>query len=262
MAARWLSFAIFLHNLSGFLNHDFKKNKFSISKFKMCASITTLSFSLVVIYIFSTNKRLNEKVFRSATVQFKELSTFFRVSSVIAVSLLHLSGTIFNLCTRMIAGKIGKFFNGALSLEVSQESIKRFKTKCLWQSTIICILYCAVIFIKFLAITKFGFTYFLVFLIFIYPTSIALSIVTFVKGFEIFVAEVMEELKKAIEMNNKKQNFGQAILVRYNQIFKLVESFNYTFGNHLTALTCSITVLTVLFVSWTNLYSIFNYLFA
>lgn len=218
----------------------------------MCASITALAFSLVVIYIFSTNKRLSEEVFRSATAQFKELSTFFRVSTVIAVSLLHLSGTIFNLCTRMIAGKMGSFLNHALSLEVSKHTVERFRRKCLWQSIIICILYCAIVFLKFLAITKFRFTYFLVFLVFLYPTCIALSIVTFVKGFEILVVEVMEEIEKAIKMNNKKQNFGQAILVRHNQIFKLVESFNDTFRNHLTALTCSITVLIVLYVSQTD----------
>lgn len=218
----------------------------------MCASLTTLTFSLVVIYIFSSNQRLNEEVFRSATVQFKELSTFFRVSTVIAISLLHLSGTIFNISTRIKAGRIKRFLNQALSLKVRKKTIERFKIKCLKHSVIICVLYYAAQFLKFLAITKFGFTYFLVFLIFLYPTIIALSFVTFVKGFEIFVVELLKELEKAIGTNDKKQDTGQTMLVRHNQIYKLVENFNDTLGNHLTAVTCNITMLIVLFVSSTD----------
>lgn len=214
MAKFVFKLAIFLHNVSGFLNHNFKNNRFSVSRVKMLLSFFLLVSSLFVIYIFSTNRRLNEKVFRSATSQFKELSTFFRLSTVITVFLLHLSGTFFSLSSRLIAQKVEIFLNHAISLRPNKKCYKKFRKSCLQQTAVVCVLHCAVTFLKFLAITKLRFVYFLVFLIFLYPTCVALSFVTFVKGFEIFVCELLKDFEKAIVINNKsdKKDFELEIL--------------------------------------------------
>lgn len=252
MTKRGLNVAIFLHNFSGFLNHNYKNNKFSVSKVKMLVNSALLIFSLIIIYIYSTDKRLNEHVFRSATKQFKELSTFFKVSTITAVSLLHLSGTLINLSTKILAGRMEFFLNQALSLKLSNTHFRNFKTKCLRQTVVICCLQWIANFFKFLAITKFGFSYFLIYLVFLYPTCIALSFATFIKGFELFLIELMTELENAIKLNNKnkKKNFGQIVLARHEQIHRLAENFNGMFGNHLTMITCTITLLTVLYVSF------------
>lgn len=254
MSSRGLKVAIFLYNFSGLLNHTFKNSRFSFSKVKILINFTNLVSSLFIIYIFSTNKYLNNQVFRSATSQFKELSTFFRVSSVTAVSLLHLSGTVFNLNTKMSALKVNDFLNKAVNFKCTEKTLKNFEKRFLRHTVVICIIYGAVTFLKFLAITKFGFTYFLIFLVFVYPTLIGLGFATFVKGFEIFVVELLHELEDAIVINCSKNDkgFEQNLIVRHGQIHKLVEDFNHTFGDLLTTVLCTLTILIVLYVSCMN----------
>lgn len=244
------------YNFTGLSCLKFSNGVYEISHLSAFINIVKIITCLILIYFVSSSIELQRILFRHVFIVMPDFSYFSKMSINFAAACVHYFSSVLFIHQFVRRHGMKRFMNNALFRNMNQIYLRRFIRLCV--STLRLALCTVVVtFIKYLAIINPSFVNFLVYLVYIFPSIIALGFVSFVKNFESYVVVSLqkfdEELKQVTCREARRFYSDIEIYLRfsykYQKLFDFVNEFNDLFGHQMTIQTNALTIITILLVS-------------
>lgn len=244
---------LFYYNFTSITSFKYQQNSFKSSKiFEIISVCQICQIAFNVCFILQYPATL-EFLFEHDAVDYKKVSMF----SYIVMSFDNFSRqTVAAVLISIMFYKRGSFLhflNKCQEQEITENSKKRLIHKVQVNSVIAFIFgFCITTFFYILIMRK-SFIHFMICIFLVYPFVSFVSFCSFVKNSEAFLVELLSSFNEdLIEFLHKKHFDGveyHRLVIRYQKIMTINESFNKIFGTALTLAICAILSMMTLHVS-------------
>lgn len=241
------------YNFSGLFALNFDRGTFRISYFQAFLNIakllSTLSFVAYATILWTTSYN----IFKSALVALPHFSNFSRIT--LSLSTVFRENIAFFLLILQLTHLrlIKHFMNEALLMTLNEKYLKKFENTCLRHFAILSGFLTVNLVVKYFSVMNPSILSFTIFASYMYPGLTIMSFVSFVKIFENFIVVSLKEFRYDLHQMNHLSKLSSCtanekiskLAVKYDKIFKFVESFADTFGTQLTVVICCMTAVLV-----------------
>lgn len=250
MPRKTLKSATLVYNVLGILSLRSYKKSFKVSKLLAWFNVTKICLVYFLTFALLTNQQLRRIIFNFNMSDSKIYSLFVQFTSFASNQIPKIVALLLCLVQFKKRQEISDFFNQMNVVKFGEDLSKKlrslFWTYLMWRLLI----FTAITTAQFAAKFKFSTIACVYAFTLLYPHIILGSTESILIFFENFLVIYLQDLRYTLESNLSKTVFDtemfEKLAINCEKIFALNESFHKSFGNQLTIMTCSATILTTL----------------
>lgn len=244
---------LFSYNFSSVLSFKYIDHSFEISRTQSIMNCFMLPLSIIFTFLLFSSRQLQDKlideqasvketitIISGVTIIFSNFSTMITTLTICFVNLGRQKRILIFLNS-------ARNFRYRMREEIDERFLKKLKKVSLLVNLIIFMF----VIMQFSYMKK-SLLSFVPILLILYPISVFINFLAFVKSFEFFFSALLRNFRMEVEETLlSKSNMTDIVqLMRhYNEIYKLNQEFINLFGIQLTAVTCCSSIMTTVDVS-------------